>query len=176
MVFNHNSRFYSNSMFLCSGDLIVTHRSHLHFIKSQLLYFHNIKTISLTFCNKVFFFQEYLIRKQYSFICQETIRQRGFLISLSLYFSSRRLLRFRLITRIIQSYYLSISFSSSAAISSLQKRISAKTSSITYNEQRTMSGEPYLNDTLSPSMMPKDDGRITTINPIIRKIFLNLTN
>lgn len=26
-----------------------------------------------------------------------------------------------------------------------------------------MSGEPYLNDTLSPSMMPKDDGRITTI-------------
>ena len=53
MVFNHNSRFYSNSMFLCSGDLIVTHRSHLHFIKSQLRYFHNIKTISLTFCNKV---------------------------------------------------------------------------------------------------------------------------
>ena len=108
MVFNHNSRFYSNSMFLCSGDLIVTHRSHLHFIKSQLRYFHNIKTISLTFCNKVFFFQEYLIRKQYSFICQETIRQRGFLISLSLYFSSRRLLRFRLITRIIE--LLSIKF------------------------------------------------------------------
>lgn len=31
MVFNHNSRSYSNSMFLCSGDLIVTHRSHLHY-------------------------------------------------------------------------------------------------------------------------------------------------
>ena len=43
-------------------------------------------------------------------------------------------------------------------------------------EQRTMSGEPYLNDTLSPSMMPKDDRRITTINPIVRKTFLNLTN
>lgn len=35
-IFNHNSRSYSNSMFLCSGDLIVTHRSHLHFIKLRV--------------------------------------------------------------------------------------------------------------------------------------------